>query len=99
MTTCGISSVRVGACVRTDRCTAARATPREQSVRGAAAGLVSAALLVAGAQSPAIARPALAPPTGPSPEEQRQLVEQQNAKLEALLKKQMEQSAPVGGNS
>ena len=90
-----MSSLRVSSCARTERCAAARTTPREQGVRGAAVGLVSAALLVTGAQSPAIARPALAPPLGPSPEEQRQLVEAQNAKLEALLKKQMEQSAPV----
>lgn len=91
----GITSLRGACSARSDRCGAARATTREQSAKSAAVGLLSAALLVTSAQSPAEATPALAPPKGPSPEEQRELVEAQRGKLEALLKKQMEQSAPV----
>jgi hypothetical protein len=94
MSSLGSSLNRAACPARSDRCAVARATP-EQRVKSAAAGLLSATLLMVGTQDVAHARPALAPPAPPTPEEQRALVEAQKAKLEGLLKKQMELSAPV----
>lgn len=95
MSSFGIVSRRSAGPARSDRACAVHATSREQSVTSFAVGIASAALLATSAQSPADARPALAPPAPLSAEEQREQVEAQKAKLDGLLKKQMELSAPV----